>query len=421
VRGNPTAISSYTNGSSFLTKTFTYFDTGNVQTASDVNGAQTTFTYGACGNSFPTRVDEPLGMWRTMTWNCTGGVMDSSTDENRQPTSIIYNDPYFWRPASENFADGGQTSWTYNSPTSITTTTKMTSTQNIVSTVLLDGLGRTSQTQLNSDPQGVVKIDTTYDSLGRIATVKNPYRTTSDPTYGVTSYVYDARGRRVQKTVGSTQTQYMYDLDGNVISERDQNNWKNAYLRLNGRLFAQYTIGAPRTEFIHSDHLGSTRLVTSFVPGTPPTYSIYDTFDYLPFGEQTLGGTSTTHKFTGDEHDSETNPGLDHTWFRQYSSSSGRWMTPDPLGINAADATNPQSWNGYVYVHNYPLNRIDPLGMNEYGGCDAAEGNCGAFDWMGGGGGGGGGFDFGGGGGGGGNHLGRRSGSTICRRVRSIL
>jgi RHS repeat-associated protein len=35
------------------------------------------------------------------------------------------------------------------------------------------------------------------------------------------------------------------------------------------------------------------------------------------------------YKFTGMERDSET--GNDHTWFRNYASNLGRWLTPDPL------------------------------------------------------------------------------------------
>src|SRR5260370_40651393 len=77
-----------------------------------------------------------------------------------------------------------------------------------------------------------------------------------------------------------------------------------------------------------------------------------------------VGDTSiTTHKFTGDERDSETS--LDHTWFRQYSSSLGRWMHPDPAGLAAVDPTNPQSWNRYAYVLNSPMNLVDPTGLGD--------------------------------------------------------
>ena len=73
---------------------------------------------------------------------------------------------------------------------------------------------------------------------------------------------YDASGRRVQKAVGSSQTQYIHDLNGNVASELDQNlAWKNAYVHMNGALVAQYTIGSPRTAFILSDHFGSSQLL----------------------------------------------------------------------------------------------------------------------------------------------------------------
>ncbi len=39
-------------------------------------------------------------------------------------------------------------------------------------------------------------------------------------------------------------------------------------------------------------------------------------------------------------------------------------MQPDPLGLGAADATNPQSLNLYSYVQNDPMNFVDPSGLN---------------------------------------------------------
>ncbi|HXN53933.1 MAG TPA: RHS repeat-associated core domain-containing protein [Candidatus Acidoferrum sp.] len=82
---------------------------------------------------------------------------------------------------------------------------------------------------------------------------------------------------------------------------------------------------------------------------------------------------SDAHKFTGDERDSESN--LDHTQFRQYSSSLGRWMHPDPAGLAAVDPSNPQSWNRYAYVRNNPLALVDPFGLNE---CAPGEHDCNA-------------------------------------------
>jgi len=51
------------------------------------------------------------------------------------------------------------------------------------------------------------------------------------------------------------------------------------------------------------------------------------------------------------------------TWFRQYASSQGRWLTADPLGLGSFDLSNPQSVNLYVYVLDNPVNLIDPPGL----------------------------------------------------------
>ncbi len=99
-RGNATTVSRLVAGSTTLNQTFTYFDTGNVQTATDVNSAQTTYAYGNCGNSFATTATLPLSLSRTYAWNCTGGVMTSATDENSKTTTTTFGDANYWRPTA---------------------------------------------------------------------------------------------------------------------------------------------------------------------------------------------------------------------------------------------------------------------------------------------------------------------------------
>jgi RHS repeat-associated protein len=69
-------------------------------------------------------------------------------------------------------------------------------------------LRRVAHTQLTSDPAGTDIVDTTYDSFGRVASVSNPYRSTSDPSYGITRYGYDALSRLASITLadGSSST-----------------------------------------------------------------------------------------------------------------------------------------------------------------------------------------------------------------------
>ena len=66
--------------------------------------------------------------------------------------------------------------------------------------------------------------------------------------------------------------------------------------------------------------------------------------------------------FTGKERDAES--GLDHFQFRNYASTMGRWMIPDPAGLMAVDVENPQTLNRYSYVTNNPLSFVDPLGLD---------------------------------------------------------
>jgi RHS repeat-associated protein len=84
-----------------------------------------------------------------------------------------------------------------------------------------------------------------------------------------------------------------------------------------------------------------------------------DNLDYLPFGEQIAGGTSTTHKFTGKERDAES--GLDFFETRYFSAAQGRFSSPDAYGVDQ-HTEDPQSWNLYTYARNNPLKTIDPSG-----------------------------------------------------------
>ncbi len=194
-----------------------------------------------------------------------------------------------------------------------------------------------------------------YDAESRPVQVDGTLGTCST---AAACYVYDANGLRVQKTIGSSQTSYLFDLSGNVVAEDYGAGWAPGYVYAGGQLIAEYKNGT--TYFVHGNHLGSSSILTSVAGG------VLDCDAFYPFGEQDISicisSNSTSHKFTGDERDTETN--LDHTWFRQYTSAQGRWMTPDPAGLAAVDPTNPQSWNRYAYVLNDPLNFIDPLGLD---------------------------------------------------------
>jgi RHS repeat-associated protein len=192
----------------------------------------------------------------------------------------------------------------------------------------------------------------TYDAESRLIQVDG---TAGNCSTATACYVYDAEGLRLQKTTGGVTTAYLRRTDGNVVAETDGGNTllRAGYVYSGGKLLAEYENGT--TYFVHEDHLGSTRVMTS-VNG-----SIYDSMDYLPYGEQIAGGSGSTHKFTAEERDGES--GIDNFLARYMGSSLGRFMSPDPDNAGAINGS-PQSWNAYSYVANSPLNSIDPDGRD---------------------------------------------------------
>ncbi|MFZ0412525.1 MAG: hypothetical protein WAL51_13475 [Candidatus Acidiferrales bacterium] len=210
-RGNATTIAYLVNGSTTLSKTFSYYDTGNVNVATDVNSAQTTYSYGtgSCGNSFATSVSEPLILSRSMTWNCTGGVETSVTDENGKTASSAYTDSYFWRTASKTDAASDVTNYTYTGSTTVESAMLFNgsaSTTDVLST--LDSLGRSHLSQQKEGPSSSTydSVETDYDSDGRPYRTTLPYSGTAGqagsgaPSKSVT---YDSLGRKTKITDNS--------------------------------------------------------------------------------------------------------------------------------------------------------------------------------------------------------------------------
>jgi RHS repeat-associated protein len=205
----------------------------------------------------------------------------------------------------------------------------------------------------------------TYDGIHSYTYDAENHLTQVDAGAAAT-YIYDPNGNRVRKNSGGSWTEYFYDMSGNVTAEHNSAGWPVEYVYVGGQLVAQYRDST--TYSIFRDHLGSTRLITKL------DKSVYDSLDFLPFGEQLAGDTGTTHKFTSKERDSES--GIDNFGARYDSSSLGRFMSPDPENISALlHDDDPQAWNGYAYGRNNPVLYTDSDGLN-YTVCDANGKNC---------------------------------------------
>lgn len=241
-RGNATTKTAWCfQGCSNSVTAYSYDETGHVTSVTDPNGNKTSYSYSDSwlstnSGDYTTTAGSPPGNTNAylthVTYPLTGGVshaetfsygyndgqLTQSNDQNLQKTTYSYNDTWS-RPTGVSYPDGGQVTEAYNdspyssttpSP-SVTTTKAITSSTNLITLAAADGLNHPVQSQLNSDPDGTDFTFTTYDGLGRKHTLTNPYRSTSDSTYGTTTYTYDPLGRivLVKEPDGSTiQTSY---------------------------------------------------------------------------------------------------------------------------------------------------------------------------------------------------------------------
>jgi len=77
---------------------------------------------------------------------------------------------------------------------------------------------------------------------------------------------------------------------------------------------------------------------------------------YAPFGQAniTVGTVENNFSLPGQYFDQET--GLHYNYFRYYNPQTGRYITPDPIGLEGGI-------NLFTYVQNNPVNFRDRVGL----------------------------------------------------------
>ncbi len=180
----------------------------------------------------------------------------------------------------------------------------------------------------------------TYDYENRLTSVKENGQV-------LEQYIYDGDGRRIKKIDATSERVYIYGglnllYEVNVTTQMDA-----VYIYgPTGRIAKKVN---DIKEYYHTDHLGSTRLVTS--ENGVKTEEI----KYKPFGEQ-INTTEERYTYNGKERD---DTGLYYYGARYYDPTVGRFVSRDPV---TGEKESPQSLNKYVYCLNNPLKYIDPAG-----------------------------------------------------------
>jgi RHS repeat-associated protein len=222
----------------------------------------------------------------------------------------------------------------------------------------------------------------TFDPAGQLLTA-------ASPTTGTTSFGYDPAGERVTAS-GATTAGYGYDQTGQLTSS-DTTGGQAAYtyngdgLRAtptnttragtasNAFSWDQLTGGVPvvlsdgvndyvygpgdtpveqvdqttgATSYLHTDRIGSVRLVTD------PTGAVVATASYTPYGLPIASATAATPFGFSGEYTDPT--GLIYLRARYYDPATGQFLVVDPLVADTHTA--------YGYAGSDPLDNGDPTG-----------------------------------------------------------
>jgi len=137
------------------------------------------------------------------------------------------------------------------------------------------------------------------------------------------------------------------------------------------RVMPNTSAGGANTMYYHTDHLGTTRLMTDstghvatgwYDPNTGPsavTPSVYTAFGERISTTDPADGGANRYGYVGaygyQAHDHGEIPFL-HVGGRYYDPASGRFLQRDPIGVFGG-------LNAYEYVRSGPLGALDPSGL----------------------------------------------------------
>jgi RHS repeat-associated protein len=225
-RGNLSKVSRWISGNLYLNNFYTYDTTGQIFQASDALLYPTTYSYtdefvngsSLCGtqtHAYPTLITYPIStIFEEIRYDCGTGKVMFKGDQNHAYSYFYYND-VLSRPTLAVDPLSGWSLNVYGSSTQTDIYRGITDTSQSSSCTgcrhdqrLLDSLGRASSTVVANDPDGSIHTIFGYDSNGRLASATNPYRSTTESTYGTATATFDV----LDRLTGITQA------DGNTIS-----------------------------------------------------------------------------------------------------------------------------------------------------------------------------------------------------------
>ena len=205
----------------------------------------------------------------------------------------------------------------------------------------------------------------TYDATGNITGIGNKVLTYNQNNRLIRveenndilgEYTYNGLGQRVIKEVDGVTTVFHYDFNGNIIAESDlDGNFTTEYLYNGKGRVALVDVSTGEMFYFLNDRLGTPQMLTD------STNTVVWEGIYKPFGEADVNPNSSVvnnFRFPGQYYDQET--GLHYNYYRYYDPNTGRYLTPDPIGLTGGI-------NLFLYTNGNPVNSIDLEGLEVSG------------------------------------------------------
>jgi RHS repeat-associated protein len=314
--------------------TFQYYTGGELSQASYANGASEQFTIYDMYDG----LNQISNTFSTSSQNFTVTYPNRDGDERR--TEDQFSDgSYVWHPAAAGTTQYG-------------TTGQPTNGLNQYSSINNAPLSYTANGNLATDASAPLGSATyTWDIFNRLtAATNNSYSAT---------YTYDPLGRRIGKTVSTAVSQFAY-FGQNAI----------AVYNKAGTELRHYVYGSGSTAILEEVFSGGAISASNYhhidALGTPLAISgsngnVKAKYPTSPWGEISSGSGTDFH-FAGMFYDSETQLYYDNA--RYYSPVQGRFISPDPIGVNGGI-------NIYAYAGNDPINGVDLTGLDYDSECES--------------------------------------------------
>lgn len=408
------------NGLTAMSKT--YDSSGRINAVTDSNGNTTRFAYDADSNL--TRISYGDGSVSDRTYDAGDAVtsiVDTATNSTTGLTTTLLNLPYA-RDAAEQLVSQNSTATPAPTQLSATTVTPQTITHDnngrvtqiarsaVAAPVPVETYAYNAAGDLSGRGALTATDTLSYDDADELTSVM------AAGAVG-TKFTYNALGERITRTTDTSATSnpdqpapYGYDQAGNLISyngtrlslngETLQNlnggslydglnrradltydeaasdqgpdgvapilsDWTNVFVTGPGGMVVEQLVGQSTPVYLHSDQLGSTRVVTD--SGAHPLV----TFGYDAYGRTTttplatLTGVSvpsfiTPIQYAGAYTDTAAG-GLQYLRARWYDPGTGSFISVDPL----AQITGQR----YAYANGDPVDAADPTGLMTRGQC----------------------------------------------------